>query len=68
MSFKEWLGVELEADGYVGDEYEITEDTTVESLVTNTDLEDWDVRRYMDDFKAHCEAIGVEPIMDMDEE
>jgi hypothetical protein len=66
MSFREWLYDQLLADDLIDEDMYTADDINEDMMLTETDLESYDIDIYRDQFEEHCKSVGVEPEWDVD--
>lgn len=65
MSFKEWLYEELMNNGVIDDTFD-EDEIDLNTLYTETELDEDSYDQYKREFEEHCALIGQEPIWDVE--
>lgn len=67
MGYKDWLFDQLSEEGVLdGTSMESVEDITLLNLETETDLDDYELGVYKDQYCSWCQMQGMDPIFDLD--
>lgn len=66
-SYREWLYIQLENDGVINTDEVSVEELSEEFLIETTELEVDDLLNYKDQYIEHCNRMGIEPVIDVEE-